>query len=307
MRAACGGGDARVIRRRLEADIELLGAAAEAIRMHPEHGEFRRAPALVVEHHLQERRAVAARNPVHRRGDREHVGAVTGERAHQRVRTRKLGTDRRTAVPAQGAAAADEVGPGLATAGMIGHDVEVGDRLADHQGILADGLAYLRGHVLRRQHLAWLLEPGARRAEGLVTAGQPRAAVAHGGRIHGQGFQCGIDLAQRRGGIRPPGPRGAHVPQRHLLLERIDVDVQDAGIRRGAVEQRNPRHVTVQDQDGVRFGKCRILLLFVPLVTLVQGIIRREVHRVRDRLQHAHAEPVTQRVSSATAAGLRPT
>src|ERR1700722_16463568 len=51
------GGDAGIVRRRIEAQIQILGAAGEAIRMNGEGRKPGRFPAAIVINDLQEWRA----------------------------------------------------------------------------------------------------------------------------------------------------------------------------------------------------------------------------------------------------------
>ena len=59
VRPAGGGGDAGIVGRRVEGDVEVGGAAGVAVGMDGERREARRLPAAVVEDDLQEGRAVA--------------------------------------------------------------------------------------------------------------------------------------------------------------------------------------------------------------------------------------------------------
>ena len=61
--AARGRSDAGIIRRRIEAQVQVPGAAGEAVRMNGKRGELGRLPAAIVEDDLQKRRPVAARYP----------------------------------------------------------------------------------------------------------------------------------------------------------------------------------------------------------------------------------------------------
>ena len=66
MCAAGRGCDGTVVRRLREIDVDVGTACGDAVGMHAEHGLPRRTPATVVEHHVQERCAIAPRHPVHR-------------------------------------------------------------------------------------------------------------------------------------------------------------------------------------------------------------------------------------------------
>src|SRR5262245_30609163 len=118
-------GDGGVVGRRIEADVDVGGAAGIAVGMDGEGGELRRLPAAVVVDDLQERRLVLARHPMHGRGLREHVAAVAGERDHGGLRAGQLGANGGAAVPAERAAAAGEHRAGRRLPDMISDHVIV--------------------------------------------------------------------------------------------------------------------------------------------------------------------------------------
>src|SRR6185295_19492030 len=66
--AAGGDRDGGVVGWRIEADVDVGGAAGVAVGMDSEGGELRRLPAAVVVDDLQERSLIFARHPVHGRG-----------------------------------------------------------------------------------------------------------------------------------------------------------------------------------------------------------------------------------------------
>jgi hypothetical protein len=180
---------------------------------------------------------------------------------------------------------------------VLADHVVVADGLVEHERVGADGVPDAGHQVLGRDRavgrrplglgppLALRVVPGMdpRRAgldSHLVEAlppGQPVAQLADGGRE-----------------IRPRVPPGRHLPQRHPLLERVDVDDVDAGGRVRAVVARDPRHVAAQHEDHVRLGQDRILLRAVPLVAEVQRVIVGEVDGGRHRLDHPDGRQVAQ-------------
>ena len=95
------------------------------------------------------------------------------------------------------------------------------------------------------------------------------------------------------------------VPEWHLLLERVGIDVQDARVRTRTVELGNPRHIAVEHENRVGLGERGILALLVPLAALMQRIVDRKVEASRgtDSSTPTPRRP-HRRTSSATASGI---
>ena len=84
------------------------------------------------------------------------------------------------------------------------------------------------------------------------------------------------------------------MPERHLFLDRVDVQHVDPGAGRGAVGGGDPRHVAAGHQHHVRVREQRILGGGAPLVAQVQRVAGREVHPHRHRLDHADRRELAQ-------------
>ena len=76
-RTTCGCGDAAMIGWWIKGDINIIGARGKTVRMHRQCREFWRAPAAIVVNDLQEWQLVLPRHPVHDRGLRENIRAIT--------------------------------------------------------------------------------------------------------------------------------------------------------------------------------------------------------------------------------------
>ena len=98
--------------------------------MNRERRIFRRLPASVVVDDLKERRAIMPGHPMDRRGDEGFF------------RRGQLHADRGAAVPAEGAAAAREIGQRPRAVDMIADGGIAGDALAEEHCVRIDGLAH---------------------------------------------------------------------------------------------------------------------------------------------------------------------
>ncbi len=227
---------------------------------------------------------------MNRRRNAEHVGAVTGQCGHQRVRSGQLGADRGASVPAQRAATGREHGSGAGAADVIGDRSEVGHAFTHDERVRSDRFADARGQILRSQLGLRLF----RARQGSSTLRMSLRVVGNalglGALIQLYGFQVRVELLERRGGVGAVNLLRVDVPQRHLLLQWIHIDVDDACRRRGVVDQWYPRNIAVDDQHHVRFRERFTLVFLVPLGSLVQGIIRREVDGTRHRFKHTCPE-----------------
>ncbi len=115
------------------------------------------------------------------------------------------------------------------------------------------------------------------------------ALLRHRARVQLHRFEVSVDLSQGRRAIGAESLVSVYVPERHLLLQRIDVDVQDLSRGAGMIDQWDPRHVAVDHQYDVGVRQCGVLTLLVPLHALVQRIVGREVYAARHGFQHTRA------------------
>ena len=180
---------------------------------------------------------------------------------------------------------------------MLAHRLVVGDRLGEHQRARADRVPDT-GHQVGRCDGAVVSGP---------LAGGPLRQVRV---VHGRGplrprpdralvkaaplGQPGRHLPQGEAEVGPGVPGGGHVPQRHLLLDRVDVQHVDAGTGGRPVGGGDPGHVAAHHQHHVGLRQQRVLAGGVPLVSPVQRVIGREVHPHRHRLDDGHGGQLTQ-------------
>ena len=138
----------------MDVDVRCLGG--NAIGMHAEHGLARCAPAAVVQHHVQERRLVAPRHPVHGGRLREQVGPVTADGHHQGIWLRELDSHCCATVVAQRSATARVKSPRLCAPHVLRDHVEIGNRFAHDDGVLTDGITQAGHQVFGGERLARL-------------------------------------------------------------------------------------------------------------------------------------------------------
>ena len=279
---------AGIVRRRIEAQVEIIGAAGEAVRMNGEGGEFGRLPAAIVIDDLQKRRAVAARHPVDGGRLREHVGAVAAHDDEGPLRGGELHADRRAAAPAERAAAAGEHRARLFARHMIADRRIVGDAFIEHDRLEPDLTAHAGGQIFRRDDVA------ARRLEARelgfplsMSLGVMAAATFSGFVVDLDAVEASVQLRERGRRVGPITLSRLDGPERRRLLERIDVDDGDRGPFARLADGRNPRHVAVDDENEIGLRQSAVLERMVPLVALVQRIVMRKVDVARHGFQHA--------------------
>src|ERR1700751_4051886 len=91
-----------------------------------------------------------------------------------------------------------------------------------------------------------------------------------------------------RGGAAP----GGDVPQRHAVLQRVDVDHVDRRVWRRPVVGLYVRDVAVYDEYHVGLGEQRVLLARGELPAAVHRVVGGEVHPERARLDDGDSEQV---------------
>lgn len=78
-----------------------------------------------------------------------------------------------------------------------------------------------------------------------------------------------IDLAQRCRGISATDAMGRNMPKRHLLFERINVDVVYLSAPLRLVDHGYPWDVAVNRQNEVRLAQNPVLTWLIPLASLL--------------------------------------
>src|SRR5579875_972558 len=84
------------------------------------------------------------------------------------------------------------------------------------------------------------------------------------------------------------------MPERHLFLQRINVNLVYLGAFLRPVNERYPGNVAINHENEVCLTENRILAWLVPLVSLIQGIIGRKVYAGRNRFEHSHGQSPAQ-------------
>jgi len=250
---------------------------------------------LIIKNNSQRRNLIPLRDPIHAPRDAEQKRAVADNLTHELPIARRvrghLDAERPAPRPAEPAAAAVDPRPRQRGLDLVRHDGRVGDGLDAEDGVLRHRFAHARREVrdVVIAVAAGLGEVGDRLEAVLVLGPEFLPPVAVSARFFGEGsgvVDVGVQLLEGRVAVGAEAGHGGNVEDRHLLLERVDVDVEDLGVFLWVALSVDPRHVAVDDQDDVGGFDAAVDSVSHP----DRGsMIRWETHVRSTRIQHAQA------------------
>lgn len=230
----------------------------------------------VVKNDGQERRIISPAHPVHTAGHGEQESSISDDRTYKSASGLwflsideltllllhvkcKLDTDGSTTVPSEATGARVMEGSGLGEVEVV-YDVDgLGDWLGAEDGVVWDELAELGDDVVCGEAAVFWFSGllGDVGFPGLVVLCElfVESGVVSSG---GLGFEVGVELREGNCGIGLEAELGVDVEDGHLLLERVDVEVEDLCVWGGVAGGWDPWNVAIDDENHIGLGDGRV-------------------------------------------------